>query len=232
MGDTLAAMHAALGILMACIRKLKDPEHRGQVIDVAIYEAVFNMMESIVPEYDRLQEIRQPSGSTLTGIVPTNTYLCHDDKHVIIGGNGDSIFKRLMDAIGRPEMGTDTRFETNAGRVEHEAEIDVAITEWTHSLDSDEVLSQLETAEVPSGPIYSVADMFADEHFHARGLFEKVDVNGKPLIIPAVIPKLSETPGRTDWAGPEIGAHNDEVFSGLLGMSQDEIAALQDDGVI
>ncbi len=137
-----------------------------------------------------------------------------------------------MNAIGWPEMGTDPRFETNAGRVEHEAEIDAAITEWTQSLDANEVLSQLETAEVPSGPIYSVVDMFEDEHFHARGMFEKVDVNGKPLIIPAVIPKLSETPGRTEWAGAEIGEHNDEVFSGLLGMSRDEIAALQNNGVI
>ncbi|MEE9511013.1 MAG: CoA transferase, partial [Gammaproteobacteria bacterium] len=162
MGDTLAAMHAALGILMACISKLQDPEHRGQVIDVAIYEAVFNMLESVVPEYDRLGEIRQPSGSTLTGIVPTNTYLCGDDKHVIIGGNGDTIFQRLMRAMGRPEMADDPRFADNAGRVEHEAELDAAIIEWTGSLTSDQVLEQLEEAEVPSGPIYSVADMFKD----------------------------------------------------------------------
>ena len=232
MGDTLAAMHAALGILMACIRKLQDPEHRGQVVDVAIYEAVFNMLESIVPEYDRLGEIRQPSGSTLTGIVPTNTYLCGDDKHVIIGGNGDKIFQRLMGAMGRLEMAEDSRFADNAGRVEHEAEIDTAILEWTGTLTADQVLEQLDEAEVPSGPIYSVADMFEDAHFHARELFEKVDVNGKPLIIPAIVPKLSESPGKTIWAGPEVGSHNDEIFGQLLGMSPDEMAALKEKGVI
>lgn len=232
MGDTLAAMHAALGILMACISKLQDPEHRGQIIDVAIYEAVFNMLESVVPEYDRLGEIRQPSGSTLTGIVPTNTYLCRDDKHVIIGGNGDTIFQRLMRAMGRPEMAEDPRFADNAGRVEHEAELDAAILEWTSSLTSDQVLEQLEEAEVPSGPIYSVADMFKDAHFQARGLFEKVDVNGKPLTIPAIVPKLSETPGQTIWAGPEVGSHNDEIFGELLGMSPAEMSALKEEGII
>ncbi len=232
MGDTLAAMHAALGILMACISKLKDPKHRGQVIDVAIYEAVFNMLESIVPEYDRLGEVRQPSGSTLTGIVPTNTYLCADDKHVIIGGNGDTIFQRLMRAMGRPEMAEDSRFADNAGRVEHEAELDEAILQWTRSLTADQVLEQLEEAEVPSGPIYSVADMFKDAHFHARGLFETVDVNGRPLTIPAIVPKLSETPGQTIWAGPEVGSHNDEIYGQLLGMSTAEMAALKEEGTI
>lgn len=232
LGDTLAAMHAALGILMACISKLKDPEHRGQVIDVAIYEAVFNMLESIVPEYDRLGEVRQPSGSTLTGIVPTNTYLCADDKHVIIGGNGDTIFQRLMRAMGRPEMAEDSRFADNAGRVEHEAELDEAILQWTRSLTADQVLEQLEEAEVPSGPIYSVADMFKDAHFHARGLFETVDVNGRPLTIPAIVPKLSETPGQTIWAGPEVGSHNDEIYGQLLGMSTAEMAALKEEGTI
>lgn len=232
MGDTLAAMHAALGILMACISKLKDPEHRGQVIDVAIYEAVFNMLESIVPEYDRLGEVRQPSGSTLTGIVPTNTYLCADDKHVIIGGNGDTIFQRLMRAMGRPEMAEDSRFADNAGRVEHEAELDEAILQWTRSLTADQVLEQLEEAEVPSGPIYSVADMFKDAHFHARGLFETVDVNGRPLTIPAIVPKLSETPGQTIWAGPEVGSHNDEIYGQLLGMSTAEMVALKEEGTI
>ena len=232
MGDTLAAMHAALGILMACISKLKDPKHRGQVIDVAIYEAVFNMLEAIVPEYDRLGEVRQPSGSTLTGIVPTNTYLCADDKHVIIGGNGDTIFQRLMRAMGRPEMAEDSRFADNAGRVEHEAELDEAILQWTRSLTADQVLEQLEEAEVPSGPIYSVADMFKDAHFHARGLFETVDVNGRPLTIPAIVPKLSETPGQTIWAGPEVGSHNDEIYGQLLGMSTAEMAALKEEGTI
>ena len=232
MGDTMAALHAALGILMACVRKLNDPEGRGQVIDVAIYEAVFNLLESVVSEYDRGGEIRACSGSTLTGIVPTNTYRCSDGKDVIIGANGDSIFKRLCDAMGRPEMGVDPRLADNAGRVENEAEIDAAIEPWMAAMSSDEALAVLEAAEVPSGPIYSVADMFNDEHYKARGMFETVTSNGKPLKVPAMIPKLSDTPGGTQWPGPELGAHTDEILSDMLGMSDADIAALKDSGAI
>jgi crotonobetainyl-CoA:carnitine CoA-transferase CaiB-like acyl-CoA transferase len=232
MGDTLAALHTALGIVMACVSKLNDPERRGQVVDVAIYEAVFNLLESVVPEYDRGGEIRECSGSTLTGIVPTNTYRCSDGKDVIIGANGDSIFKRLCDVMGRPDMGADPRLADNAGRVENEPEIDAVIAAWMKTMTGDEALKILEDAEVPSGPIYSVADMFADEHFQARGLFEEVESNGKPLIIPAMIPKLSDTPGETLWPGPELGAHNDEVLGGLLGMDDEQIAALKKSGAI
>ena len=232
MGDTLAALHASLGILMACIRKLKDPEHRGQVIDVAIYEAVFNLLESVVPEYDRGGLVRECSGSTLTGIVPTNTYRCSDGKDVIIGANGDSIFKRLCDAMGRPDMGEDPRFADNAGRVEHEPEIDAVIAEWMQGMTSEQALQVLEEAEVPSGPIFSVADMFADEHYNARGLFEQVESNGQPLAIPAMIPKLSETPGETRWPGPALGAHNEEVLGELLGMDPAQIDALKKSGAL
>ncbi len=232
MGDTLAALHTALGILMACIRKLNDPEKRGQIVDVAIYEAVFNLMESVVSEYDRGGEIRECSGSTLTGIVPTNTYRCSDGKDVIIGANGDSIFKRLCVVMGRPEMGEDPRFADNAGRVEHEPEIDAVIAAWMKTMTSVEALSVLEGAEVPSGPIYSVADMFADEHFNARGLFETVESNGSPLKIPAMIPKLSDTPGETRWPGPKLGAHNDEILGSMLGMSPEDIQKLKDSGAI
>ena len=232
MGDTLAALHTALGIAMACVRKLNDPEKRGQVVDVAIYEAVFNLLESVVPEYDRGGEIRECSGSTLTGIVPTNTYRCKGGKFVIIGANGDSIFKRLTVVMGKPEMGEDPRFADNAGRVEHEPEIDAAIAEWMSSLTKDEALKLLEEAEVPSGPIYSVADMFADEHFKARGLFETVESNGSPLVIPAMIPKFSDTPGKTRWPGPALGAHNDEILGEMLGMSAEKIAQLKTDGII
>ena len=232
MGDTLAALHTALGIVMACVRKLTDPEHKGQVVDVAIYEAVFNLLESVVPEYDRGGEIRECSGSTLTGIVPTNTYRCKDGKDVIIGANGDSIFKRLTVAMGKPEMGNDPRFADNAGRVIHEPEIDAAIAAWMKTMTGDEALGLLEKAEVPSGPIHSVADMMADEHFNARGLFETVESNGSPLKIPAMIPKLSETPGRTDWAGPEVGAFNDEIYGDLLGLSPKEITDLKTRGIL
>ncbi len=231
-GDTLAGLHTALGIVMACVHRSKDPEGRGQIIDTALYEAVFNLLEGVVPEYDGAGVIREPSGSTLTGIVPTNTYRCNDNKFIIIGANGDSIFKRLAEKMGRPDMAADPRFEDNAGRVEHEKEIDDAIAEWTGSISSEQALTAMEEAQVPSGPIYSVVDMLADEHFNARGLFEEVDVNGTTLKIPGMVPKLSRTPGRTDWAGPEVGAFNDEILGGLLGFSEDELNSMRDQGII
>ncbi len=232
-GDTLAGLHSALGILMAIIHRNGGGQGRGQVIDTALFEAVYNMLEGVVPEYAGAGVIRGPSGSTLTGIVPTNTYLCKDDKYVIIGGNGDSIFKRLVIAMGRPDLAKDPRLADNAGRVAHEKELDEVIGRWTSELRSDEVLAILEEARVPCGPIYSVADMFADEHYHARGLFEEVLIDGEPLQIPAMIPRLQATPGRTDWPGPaEVGAHNAEVYGGLLGLSTDELARMQDAGII
>jgi crotonobetainyl-CoA:carnitine CoA-transferase CaiB-like acyl-CoA transferase len=231
-GDTLAGIHCVIGVLLACIQRSNDPQHRGQVIDAALYESVFNLMEGVVPEYSGAGVIREPSGSTLTGIVPTNTYRCKDGKFVIIGGNGDSIYKRLMNAIGRPDLADDPRMANNAGRVQHEKELDAAISAWTSSFTSQEVLGVLEKADVPSGPIYSVVDMMKDPHFRARGLFEEVQVNGQPLTIPAMMPFLSATPGRTDWPGPELGAHNAEVLEGLLGYSAEELAAFRDNGVI
>jgi crotonobetainyl-CoA:carnitine CoA-transferase CaiB-like acyl-CoA transferase len=232
MGDSLAGLHAALGIVMACLHRQRDSEGRGQVIDIALYEAVFNMMEGVVPEFDGAGLVREPSGSTVTGIVPTNTYRCSDGKYVIIGANGDSIFRRLCETMERPDMAKDPRFDTNAGRVESETEIDLAISAWMESRDSATALEQLEQARVPAGSIYSVADMVADEHFQARGLFEEVDANGKSLKIPAMAPKLSVTPGRTDWAGPEIGEFNQEIFGEVLGLTKQEIARLRTKGVI
>ena len=232
LGDTLGGMHTVLGILLACVHRLKNPGSPGQVVDTALYESVFNMLEGVVPEYDGGGVIREPSGSTITGIVPTNTYRCKDGKFIIIGANGDSIFKRLCETMDLPQLGEDPRMASNAGRVEHEAEIDAVITEWTGALNSDAALALLEEARVPSGPIYNVADMMEDKHFKARGLFEEVDVNGRKLKIPAMVPKLSATPGRTDWAGPELGAFNDEIYRGLLGMSDEEIAVLTEKGVI
>ena len=231
-GDSLAGLHTAFGIVMACLHRLKDPGHHGQVIDTALYESVFNMMEGVIPEYDGAGVIREPSGSTITGIVPTNTYLCADGKYVIIGANGDSIFKRLCEAMGRSDMAADRRLTNNAGRVVHEAEIDAAISDWMESLDSFTALEQLEQARVPAGPIYNAADMMADKHFQARGLFEEVNVNGSPLKIPAMTPRLSKTPGRTDWAGGEVGDFNAEVYGDLLGLSAEEMAQLKERGVI
>lgn len=232
LGDTLAGLHAVIGILLAYIQRAKPTAGTGQVVDVAIYEAVFNVLEAVVPEYDGAGVIREPSGSTLTGIVPTNTYRCRDGKYVIIGGNGDSIFQRLMHAAGRPDLATDTRLAHNAGRVQHEREIDAAISAWTAAQDASVILQHLEDVSVPAGPIYNVVDMMQDPHFQARGLFQEVEVNGKPLKIPAIPPFLHETPGGTTWPGPAVGAHNREVFGDLLGLSEAELTTLQQDGVL
>ncbi|NJN46872.1 MAG: CoA transferase [Candidatus Competibacteraceae bacterium] len=232
LGDTFAGLHAVIGILLALRQRDNTADKQGQTVDVALYEAVFNLLEAVVPEYDGAGVIREPSGSTVTGIVPTNTYRCRDDKYVIIGGNGDSIFKRLMEAAGRADMANDPRLTHNAGRVEHELEIDVALSAWTATLDSEVVLARLEEAQVPAGPIYNVADMLQDPHFQARGLFETVEVNGKPLKIPAILPKLSATPGKTQWPGPAVGSHNQTVFEELLGLDQGEIDRLRSLGVI
>jgi crotonobetainyl-CoA:carnitine CoA-transferase CaiB-like acyl-CoA transferase len=232
MGDTLAGLHTALGIVMACVHKLNTPGQPGQVVDTALYEAVFNMLEAVVPEYDGADVVRQPSGSTITGIVPTNTYLCQDGKHIIIGANGDSIFKRLCEQMGRPDMANDPAIQDNKGRVEHETEIDTVIAELCASMPSERVLSLLEDARVPSGPIYSVVDMLDDDHFKARGLFEEVEVNGTKLKIPALIPKLSNTPGRTDWAGTDVGYFNDEIYQQLLGIDANRMEELKKEGVI
>ncbi|QFU75559.1 CoA transferase [Halioglobus maricola] len=231
MGDTLSAIHAALGIALAIIQRSK-PGGEGQVIDVALYESIFNLMEGIVPEYDGAGAVRGPSGTTVTGIVPTNTYLCDDGKHVVIGGNGDSIYKRLMAVAGRSDLGEHPEMADNAGRVKHQAEIDGALADWCAGHSSKHIISVLEEARVPVGPIYSVEDMVADEHYNARGMFESVEIDGKPLKIPAILPKMQGTPGRTDWAGGDIGSHNDEVLKGILELGDDEMAKLKEEGII
>ncbi len=229
-GDTIAGIHTALGITMALLEREKSGQ--GQVVDVALYEAMFNLMEAVVPEYDGAGVVREPSGSTVTGIAPTNTYQCSDGKYVVIGGNGDSIFQRLMIGIGHPDLAEDPRLANNAGRVEHEDEIDQIIGGWCSARSVDEVLQVMEAQRVPAGPIYNVEDMFNDEHFQARGMFEQVEINGKPLKIPAILPKLTRSAGKTQWPGPELGQHNDEVLKGLLGLSDDEIQNLSNEKVI
>ncbi len=231
MGDTLSAIHAALGIALAIIQRAK-PGGEGQVIDVALYESIFNLMEGIVPEYDGGGAIREPSGTTVTGIVPTNTYRCDDGKYVVIGGNGDSIFKRLMTEAGRSDMAENPEMADNAGRVIHEVEIDKALADWCAAHSSTHIIATLEAARVPVGPIYSVEDMVNDEHYNARGLFETVEINGEPLKIPAIMPKMTGTPGRTDFPGGEIGSHNNEVLGGILKLGDEELAQLKEDGVI
>jgi crotonobetainyl-CoA:carnitine CoA-transferase CaiB-like acyl-CoA transferase len=229
-GDTISGIHAALGISMALLEQKQSGS--GQVVDVALYESMFNLMEAVVPEYDGAGIIREPSGSTVTGIVPTNTYRCRDGKYVVIGGNGDSIFQRLMVAAGQPEMAQDPRLASNPGRVKHEAEIDRVLSDWCLQNDSAPLLETLDRNKVPAGPIYNVEDMVNDAHFNARGLFESVEIDGRPLKIPAIMPKLERTPGSTQWPGPQLGSHNQEVLGGLLGLSGDELERLLQDGVI
>lgn len=232
-GDTIGGIHAALGIMIALWdREQHTGGTQGQVVDVALYESIFNLMEGVVPEFSGAGVIREASGTTITGIVPTNTYKCRDGKFVVIGGNGDSIFQRLMKAAGHPEMATDPRMATNPGRVEHEREIDAALEAWCRANDAAVILQTLDDVQVPAGPIYSVQDMFADPHFNARGMFENVTVNGKPLAIPAILPKLAGTPGGTRWPGPEVGSHSEEVLRDVLKLSGEEIAALRQRGVV
>ena len=231
-GDTIAGIHAALGITLALLERERSEEHTGQVIDVALYEAMFNLMEAVVPEFDGAGVVRQASGTTVTGIVPTNTYRCRNGKYVVIGGNGDSIFQRLMQIAGHPEMATDPRMANNAGRVAHEKIIDQALADWCARHDSEDILALLEQARVPGGPIYNVEDMVADPHFNARGLFEQVEINGKPLKIPAILPKLERTPGRTDWPGAAVGSHTDHVLRDLLQLEEADIQALRAGGII
>ncbi len=234
LGDSVAGLHAALGILLALLaRKSSESETTGQVVDVALYESMFNLMEGIVPEYSGAGDVRQPAGSTITGIVPTNTYLCADDKHVVIGGNGDSIYVRLMTAIGRDDLANDPRLAGNPGRVTHQKLIDGAIAAWADKLTSAEVIQIMEDADVPVGAIFSIADAFDDPHYQARGMFEHVAVpnQDQPLAIPAILPKLTGTPGSTQWPGGEVGSHTDELLL-ALGLDAERIAYLKENGIV
>ena len=234
LGDSVAGLHAAMGILLALLaRKSSDTEANGQVVDVALYESMFNLMEGIVPEYSGAGEIRQPAGSTITGIVPTNTYLCSDGKHVVIGGNGDSIYVRLMTAIGREDLAKDPRLASNPGRVTHQKLIDGAIAAWADQLTSRQVIQAMEDADVPVGAIFSIADAFEDPHYQARGMFEQVQVPNRDdtLAIPAILPKLMGTPGSTEWPGGEVGSHTDDLLT-AMGLAADRIAALKERGIV
>lgn len=233
-GDTVSGLHAVIGILMALRARdeaAKTDQSGGQVVDVALYESMFNLLEAVVPEYDGAGVVRQPSGTTVTGIVPTNTYKCADDKFLVIGGNGDSIFSRLMLAVGRDDMANDRKYTTNADRVIHEADIDLVLANWCASLSLADAMAVLEEHRVPCGPVYSVEDMMEDAHFKYRELFEAVEINGESLKIPALMPKLQGTPGGTDWAGPAVGSHTDEVLLSL-GLDSAHIAELKSAGIV
>ena len=229
-GDTLAGIHAALGVLLAYIGRQKSGQ--GQVVDVAIFEGLFNLLEAVIPEYSGAGIVREPSGTAITGIVPTNTHRCKDGKHIVIGANTNSMFKRLAKAMNKPEMGDDSRFTENTDRVANQKEIETIINSWTLQINSKEALEALDVAGVAAGPIYSVKDMFEDEQYRARELFQEVSIDGKPLTIPAIIPRLSRTPGKTDFPGSKLGAHNEEVLQNILGYTEQEIADLKTEKII
>lgn len=230
LGDSLAGLHAVVGILLALEARRRDG--RGQVVDAAIYESVFNVLESVVPEFDRAEAVRGPSGPTVSGIVPSNAYPAADGEWVVIGANNSANFRRLMEAIGRADLGADPELAENPGRLRRQAELDAAIGGWTRTLAAAEVVDRLVAVAVPASTIYTVADMFADPHYRARGLFEQVEAAGRQLTLPAMLPRLSASPGRTDWAGPELGAHNLEIFCGELGLAAEELAELHRRGVV
>lgn len=230
-GDSIAALWAAIGALMA-LRHREVNGGAGQVVDVALYEAVFAMMESMVPEFDVAGFMRERTGNIMPGITPSNTHTTKDGRHVIIGGNGDAIFNRLMRAIGRPDLAEAPDLVSNAGRDLRAAEIYAVIDAWVAARDGDVVLAAMEAAEVPASSVFSVADMFRDAQFAARGMLEEASLpDGQSLRIPGVVPKLSATPGSTEWLGPKLGEHTDEILAGL-GYSPEKIAALRADGAI
>ncbi len=229
-GDTLAGIHAALGVLLAYIGRQNSGE--GQVVDVAIFEGLFNLLEGVIPEYDGAGIIREPSGTAITGIVPTGTYRCKDNRLIVIGANTNSMFKRLTSAMDKPELGTDPRLAENIGRVENQKEIEEAIESWTLTLDSEDALSKLDSVSVAAGPILNVKDMFENEQYRARELFQEVTIDGEPLSIPAIIPRLSKTPGETDFPGPSLGEHNQEVLKDILRLSDKEINTLKKNRII
>jgi formyl-CoA transferase len=229
-GDTLAALHGVIGILLAL--QHRHASGRGQVVDVALYEAVFNCMESLLPEYSAFGAVRGPAGSAMPGIVPTNAYPCSDGGYALVAGNGDSIFKRLMATIGRADLAADPALADNAGRVARVAEIDEAIAKWTAQRTVVDVLAALDAASVPAGRIYTVADIAADPHYRARGMLAEVTMeDGSAIAVPGVVPKLSETPGSHRRNAPRLGQDTDDVLR-EIGLSADQIEALKRRGIV
>ncbi|MBK4735130.1 CaiB/BaiF CoA transferase family protein [Noviherbaspirillum pedocola] len=230
-GDSLSALHGVIGILLALYHR-DAHGGQGQMIDVALYESVFNMMEGAVPEYDRHGVIREPAGSALQGIAPTNAYPTADGRYVLIAGNGDGIFRRLMKLIGRDDLGEDPELARNPGRVAQMGRIDAAIGAWSSVRSLEECLAQLGEARVPAGKIYTVKDIVEDPHYQARDMLREVTLNdGSQLKVPGVVPKLSATPGRFEGGGPDLGQHTEAVLKSL-GLDAARLSELKEKGVI
>lgn len=228
-GDTLASLHGVIGILLAL--QERHSSGQGQIIDIALYEAVFNCMESLIPEYSAFGEVRQAAGSALPGIAPTNAYLCADGGYVLVAGNGDSIFKRLMTVIGRDDLGNDPQLENNDGRVKRVTELDQAIGEWAKTVSTDKALEILDSVAVPVGRIYTVADIANDPHYKARENIQTIQIrDGSKLDVPGVIPKLSRTPGSIKTLAPDIGENTDEILRGI-GLSDFQVSSLKERGI-
>jgi crotonobetainyl-CoA:carnitine CoA-transferase CaiB-like acyl-CoA transferase len=234
LGDSLAGMFAAQGILAALYWRDVAGGGVGQVVDVSLMEASFAMLESTVPEYDRLGIVRGPQGTNLKGIAPSNIFKSRDDKWIVIAANADNVFRRLCAAIGRPELADDERFATHLARGDNQEEIEGIVADWAKQHDAAEIDRVLNEAGVICGPIYTIADIFEDPQFKARDmLLEHVDPEFGPYVGPGIVPKLSRTPGTVRWSATwEQGSHNAEVYGGLLGIGEEELAELHEEGVI
>ena len=230
-GDSIAALWGVIGTLMA-LRHKEQSGGKGQIVDVALYEAVFAMMESLLPEFDVFGFIRERTGNIMPGITPSNTHSTLDGRHVTIGANGDAIFKRLMLAIGRDDLASDDQLADNAGRDARRDELYAAIDRWVAARAESEVLRVLAAADVPASRVYSAADIVADPQYLARQMIETATLpDGRAFKIPGIVPKLSETPGSTEWLGPVLGEHTQETLQ-QLGYSADAIRALRDAGTV
>ncbi len=230
-GDTLSGLHGVIGVLMA-LRHREQQGGVGQEVDVALYESVFNMLESVLPEYSKFGAIRQPSGASMPGIAPTNAYLCKDGKYALIAGNGDSIYKRLMEMINRTDLATDPKLARNAGRAEHADLIDAAISAYTAQHSLDDVLTAMNAAGVPAGKSYDAADIANDPHYQARDMILNATLaDGSVVKVPGIVPKLSKTPGQITRAAPALGQHTTEILEGL-GISVAQQADWKIRGVI
>jgi len=229
-GDTLSGLHGVIGVLMA-LRHREQQGGVGQEVDVALYESVFNMLESVLPEYSKFGAIRQPSGASMPGIAPTNAYLCRDGKYALIAGNGDSIYKRLMQMIGRTDLAEDPRLARNAGRAEHAELIDAAISAYTALHPLDEVLTAMNAAGVPAGKSYDASDIANDPHYQARDMILQTTLaDGSVIQVPGIVPKLSKTPGQITRVAPSLGQHTTEILDSL-GLSATQQADFKARGV-
>ncbi len=231
LGDTIAGLHGALGVLLALYER-DARGGQGQMIDVALYEAVFNLTESLLPEYHVFGAIRQPAGGALPGIAPSNAYPCIDGQYVLIAANGDSLFKRLMDLIGRNDLGNDPELARNDGRAKRADAIDEAIGQWTRQRTLEEILTALQSISVPAGRIYSARDIAEDPHYRARGVIETIEsAEGLKVEMPGIIPKLSKNPGEIRYRAPTLGEHTESILI-QHGFSAEQIKTLKDAGVL